>query len=62
MPRGKARKAPTRIVIRASEDELDWVKHAASLRQMSLAEYVKRAINTQLRREGVDAVLFRERD
>jgi hypothetical protein len=29
---------------------------------MSLAEYVKRAINTQLRREGVDAVLFRERD
>lgn len=51
-----------RIPIVVSLDEYDWVKHAASLRGLSVAEYVKRAINAQLRREGVDAVLIRERE
>lgn len=51
-----------RLIIRATKDELDWVKHAASLRHLSITEYVKRAINASLRHEGVDAVLFRESD
>lgn len=51
-----------RLIIRATKDEVDWVKHAADLRGLSMAEYVKRAINAQLQREGVDAVLFRESD
>ena len=50
-----------KIVVNATVDEYDWVKHAASLVHLSLAEYVKRAINASLRKEGVDAVLFRER-
>lgn len=49
------------ITIRVTEDERAWVEHAASLVGLSLAEYVKRAINARLRREGVDAVLIRER-
>jgi uncharacterized protein (DUF1778 family) len=51
-----------RLILRVSADELDWVKHAASLKSQTLAEYVKRAINASLRREGVDAVLFRQSD
>lgn len=51
-----------RIIIRASTTEVDWVKHAASLHGWSLSEYVKRAINAALRKEGVDAVLFGERE
>lgn len=54
------RKEQSRLIVRVSKDELDYVKHAAALRHLSMAEYVKRAINAQLRREGVDAVLFRE--
>lgn len=42
-------------------DELEWVRHAASLRAVPAAEYVRQAINTRLSHEGVDAVLLRER-
>ncbi len=51
-----------RLIIRTTAEELDWVKHAADLRGLSMAEYVTRAINVQLRREGGDAVLFRQSD
>jgi uncharacterized protein (DUF1778 family) len=51
-----------RLVVRVSAEELDWLKHAAKLRHRSVSEYVKRALNAQLRREGVDAVLFKLRD
>ncbi len=50
-----------RLGVRVSAEELDWVQHAASLRALSLSEYVREAINARLRREGVDAVLLRER-
>lgn len=53
---------PARFNMKASADELDWLKHAASLRNLSMSEYVRQAINARLRREGVDAVLFREKD
>ena len=46
------------LVVRGTQQEIDWVKHAASLRHLSVSEYVKRAVNAQLRKEGVDAVLF----
>lgn len=45
-----------------SSDELRWVEHAASLRGQTAEEYVKRAINAALRKQGVDAVLFGESD
>lgn len=51
-----------RLILRVTRNELDWVKRAARLRHLSLAEYVKRAINASLQREGVDAVLFTERE
>jgi hypothetical protein len=51
---------PHRLSVAASRDEYEWVLHAAKLRHMSAAEYIRRAINASLRREGVDAVLFRE--
>lgn len=51
-----------RIIIRTTVEEREWVTHAASLRGLSLAEYVRRAINVSLRHEGVDAVLFLERE
>ena len=51
-----------RLKVWMTDEEFEWVKHAANLRHVSLAEYVKRAINASLRREGVDAVLFRERE
>lgn len=48
------------LTIPISGDELAWVRHAAGLRRLSLAEYVRRAINLSLSREGVDAVLLKE--
>ena len=48
------------LVITGSE--LDYVTHAANLRGQSLLEYVKRAINAALMKQGVDAVLFGEDD
>jgi hypothetical protein len=45
-----------------TKDEHYWVSHAASLRSLSFHEYVVRAINASLRREGVDAVLLKESD
>lgn len=44
------------------EEEREWVKHAAKLRGLSMAEYVKRAVNAALIRDGVDAYLFAEKD
>lgn len=49
-----------KIAIDASDEEADWIRHAAKLRGLSMSEYIKRAINASLRREGVDAVLFKE--
>lgn len=49
------------LTIPVTADELAWVRHAAGLRRLSLAEYVRRAINQSLLREGVDAVLLQER-
>jgi hypothetical protein len=48
--------------LRLTLEEHDYVKHAASLKSLSMSEYIKRAINAQLRREGVDAVLIRQSD
>ena len=48
----------SRIIFRATKDEKDWLTHAARLRHLSVSEYIKEAINTRLRREGVDAVCF----
>jgi len=50
------------LLIMATRDEFDQVKLAARLRHMPIEEYVKRAVNAQMRKEGVDAVLFRESD
>ena len=50
------------IKIPASRDEIEQLDLAASLRDLSVLEYVRRALNAQMRREGVDAVLFRESD
>jgi uncharacterized protein (DUF1778 family) len=50
------------IRLQATVEEHDWLKHAARLRHISVAEYIRRALNVSLRREGVDAVLFRESD
>ncbi len=49
-----------RLIIRASDDEVRYVQHAASLRNITMAEYVRRAVNASLRSDGVDAVLFAE--
>lgn len=57
---GKPRKDTARLTMCVRAHELRWVKHAASLRGLSLTEYVKRAINASLRQQGVDATLFRE--
>ena len=51
-----------RIVIRASADENRQIRLSARLRHQSVAEYVKRALNASLRHQGIDAVLFRERE
>jgi hypothetical protein len=52
--------APLEIIV--TDDEAAQVRHAARLRHLSTGEYIKRAINASLRREGVDAVLLRESD
>lgn len=36
--------------------------HAAALSDISVNEYIKRAVNAQLQQQGVDAVLLRLRD
>jgi uncharacterized protein (DUF1778 family) len=51
-----------RFVLRLNAEERDWVEHAASLVHQSMTEYIRRAINMRLRREGVDAVLLRQDD
>ncbi len=50
------------IRVEMTLDERNWVRHAADLRHLPIEEYVKRAINAQLRKEGVDAVLIRQSD
>jgi hypothetical protein len=47
------------LLIRATREELEWLRHAARLRHLPVSEYVKEALNARLRREGVDAVLFK---
>ena len=47
-----------RIIIRCSDEEADWLKHAAKLRRQTVSRYVKTAINESLIDQGVDAVLF----
>ncbi len=37
----------SRLVVRCDKSELDWVKHAASLRGVSMSEYVKEAVCQQ---------------
>ena len=44
--------------IYVSADERRWLLHAASLRHISLDEYIRRALNESLIREGVDALLI----
>lgn len=51
-----------RLNIPVTPEELDYVQHAASLRSLSLVEYVRRAINLSLRKEGVDALLLAQSD
>ena len=55
----KSRRDFVTLEVLVKRDELDWLKHASKLRRLSVSEYVKRAVNTQLCKEGVDAVLFR---
>lgn len=49
-----------RLIVRVSEVELDYVKHAASLRGQTEAAFVREAVNEKLRHMGVDAVLLDE--
>ena len=51
-----------RMELYATRDEYEQVKLAARLRHLSVPEYIRRALNAQMRSEGVDAVLFEERD
>ena len=47
------------LMIACAASEMDWLRHAARLRGVSVAEYVLEAVNVRLCKEGVDAVLFR---
>jgi hypothetical protein len=48
------------VLLRAEKVEIDWLRHAASLKRVTVVEYIRRAINVQLCADGVDAVLFQE--
>ena len=48
--------------VTVSQEEYDWIRHAAKLSDMSVREYVRRSINLALRKQGVDAVLLAERE
>lgn len=50
------------IDLRMTADELAWVRHAAGLVHLTPREYIRRAINDRLRREGVDALLLQQSD
>lgn len=50
----------SREVLTLSADEREWLEHAASLNGLTIREYVVRAVNDRLRKQGVDAVLLRE--
>lgn len=50
------------IILRLSKAECEWLDHAAVLDGMTPREYVVRAVNERLARQGVDAVLLRERE
>jgi uncharacterized protein (DUF1778 family) len=52
----------TQLQITATEEEARWVDHAAALNHQTTEEFIKRAINARLQRQGVNAVLFRESD
>lgn len=53
---------PETLTIVATDSEVEFLAVAAGLRAQSVEEYVKRAINAALRKQGVDAVLFKESD
>lgn len=46
-------------IVQPTPEEIEQVILAARLRALSVDEYVRRAVNAQMVREGVDAVLFR---
>lgn len=50
------------VVVDIESDAVAYITHAASLREQSLGEYIKRAVNAALRKQGVDAVLIAESD
>ena len=50
------------IKIVVTKTEREYVEHAAKLVGRSLDAYIRRAINASLCREGVDAVLLREKE
>jgi hypothetical protein len=47
------------IEIRTTNDEYEWVEHAAKLCGLDVDQYVRQAINVALQRQGVDAVLLK---
>lgn len=53
---------PALLMIFVTESERQQVELAASLRGQTVEEYVTRAINAAMRRQGVDAVLLKESD
>jgi hypothetical protein len=50
------------LTIPATDSEREQVELAASLRGQTAEEYITRAINAAMRKQGVDAVLFKESD
>ncbi len=52
----------TEVSVSFTAEEADWLRHAAELSHLPFDEFVRRAINEQLVRMGVDAVLLRTSD
>lgn len=50
------------VTVDIEAEAVSWIAHAASLRDQTLGEYIKRAVNAALRKQGVDAVLIAESD
>jgi len=49
-----------RNALDCNDEMVDYLRHAASLRHLSIRNYVREAINRQLCKEGVDAMLLPE--
>lgn len=52
------RRSPNDVRVFNSLHERQWVAAAAGLAGLSMRDYVRRAINRSLRKEGCDAVLL----